>query len=155
MQSTAIDADRTPRASIEQTRISTTGQQSSTTTAPNQPATAKPDDEISVLASTAGDAASTIVPSTYAPSTHDAQSTILSSASLLSHDRDTPRTAQQVTTGRKAFEIFCSALDVMFPVDITEGVTSMSDSSIGKIGKAVQEGLTGRRRASTREKTEQ
>lgn len=78
-----------------------------------------------------------------ASTNYDAHSTIISTASLLSHDHDHVQrgaSQQQTTTkGRKAFVTFCHALEYMYPIDINDDATSMSESSIGKLGKAVQE----------------
>lgn len=155
-----VDGDRTPRAShehVDDSEENTASQGSSfltiTTALPNYTHTTK--DAVAVRptldthTSYTSDAASTLVPqSNYAPSTLNsyAPSSIVENRSLLPHMRrhygSMPQHEQQrlqKTKGRKAFEGVCYVVDYLVPIDVSEDVTSMRDSSIGKAVQAVHD----------------
>lgn len=132
------DESLTPRASRTWTRMDS--EQSTSTIR-----TSITDQERNQAILTPDTASEAISQDCYAPSN------ILSTASLLSHgDRDSVSTiqaeqSQAKTKGRRTFEVFCYALDALVPIDVSEDVTSMSESSIGKLGRAVQDKLRGER----------
>ena len=109
-------------------------------------------------ASIDGDANSIIAPSTYAASTINgyAPSSIAEHRPLLTNSRDPSsrnpllpvQTHSKKTKGRKAFVGICDAINFVIPIDINDEATSMSESSLGKMGKAVQE-MRERRRTSS------
>lgn len=126
-----IDDSDTPRESKDQTRIDSYQPTSNICTSISY----REENGNTILTP---DTASEAISQNYA------HSTILSTASLLSHERNSINLAgqsQSKTKGRKAFEAFSYALDIFVPIDVSVDVTSMSESSIGRIGKAMQEKL--------------
>ena len=52
--------------------------------------------------------------------------------------RATLQDPSQITRGRKAFVGVCKAMDVIIPLDINEEATSMQDSGLAKLARAVK-----------------